>query len=81
MVLFPQHSEQALVAKRTEELGAGLMLKRNKPSDIKNVIEKVLNDDTYKENANKISKSFKVAGGAKKAADMILMVINNGELK
>jgi MGT family glycosyltransferase len=81
MVLFPQHSEQALVAKRTEELGAGLMLKRNKPSDIKNVIEQILNDDTYKENANKISKSFKVAGGAKKAADMILMVINNGELK
>ena len=81
MVLFPQHSEQALVAKRTEALGAGIVLKRNKPNHIKNAIEQILNDDTYKENANKISKSFKVAGGAKKATDVILTVINNGELK
>jgi len=77
MVLFPQHSEQGLVAERTAELGAGLMLKGNKPNHIKNAIEQILNDDTYKENANKISTSFKIAGGAKKAADTILMVINN----
>ncbi|ROR25800.1 MGT family glycosyltransferase [Mobilisporobacter senegalensis] len=77
MVLFPQHSEQALVAERTAELGAGLMLKGNKPNHIKNAIEQILNDDTYKESANKISISFKIAGGAKKAADTILMVINN----
>lgn len=81
MLLFPQHSEQALVAKRTAELGAGLMLKRNKPNDIKNSIEQILNDHKYKENADKISKSFKAAGGAKKAADMILAVINNGKFK
>ncbi|MBR9649059.1 glucosyltransferase [Clostridium tyrobutyricum] len=81
MLLFPQHSEQALVAKRTVELGAGLMLKRNKPNDIKNAIEQILNDHKYKENADKISKSFKAAGGAKKAADMILAVINNGKFK
>lgn len=76
MVLFPQHSEQGLVAERTAELGAGLMLKGNKPNHIKNAVEQVLNDDTYKESANKISTSFKIAGGAKKAADTILMVIN-----
>lgn len=81
MVLFPQHSEQALVARQAVEVGAGLMLKGNKTNYIKSAIEQVLNDDTYKENANKISKSFKVAGGAKKAADMILNVINSGELK
>lgn len=77
MVLFPQHSEQGLVAERTAELGAGLMLKGNKPKHIKSAIEQILNDDTYRENANKISTSFKIAGGAKKAADTILMVINN----
>lgn len=81
MVLFPQHSEEALVAERTVALGAGLMLKENKPINIKNAIQQVLNDNTYKENANKISKSFKIAGGAKKAADVILTVINNGVLK
>jgi MGT family glycosyltransferase len=77
MVLFPQHSEQGLVAERTAELGAGLMLKGNKPNHIKSAIAQILNDDTYKENANKISTSFKIAGGAKKAADTILMVVNN----
>jgi MGT family glycosyltransferase len=80
MVLFPQHSEQALVAERTAELGAGLKLKGNKPELIKYAIEQVLNNDAYKENANKISKSFKAAGGAKRAADKILSVINTGEI-
>lgn len=78
MVLFPQHSEQSMVANRTAELGAGIILKKNKPDDIKNAIEQVLNDHTYKVNANKISESFKAAGGAKKAADVILKLINNG---
>lgn len=76
MVLFPQHSEQAMVAERTAELGAGLMLRGNKPKHIRKAIEQILNDDTYKENANKISKSFKISGGAKKATDVILKVIN-----
>jgi MGT family glycosyltransferase len=77
MVLFPQHSEQAMVAERTAVLGAGLILKGNKPQDIRKAIEQILNDDTYKENANRISKSFRLAGGAKKAADVILNIINN----
>lgn len=79
MVLFPQHSEQAMVAERTAALGAGLMLRGNKPKHIRKAIEQILNDGTYKENANKISKSFKISGGAKKAADVILNVINNEE--
>jgi MGT family glycosyltransferase len=77
MVLLPQHSEQALVAERTAELGAGLMLKGDKPNLIKNAVEQVLNNGGYKENANKISASFKHAGGANKAADKILSVINS----
>lgn len=76
MVLFPQHSEQALVARRVAELGAGIMLQGNQPHHIKNAVEQVLNKDTYKENANEISASFKIAGGAKRAAEAILMVIN-----
>lgn len=81
MVLFPQHSEQSMVAERTAALGAGLILRKNKPGDIKQAIEHILNDATYKENANKISESFKLAGGAKKAADVIIDLIDNGENK
>ena len=79
MVLFPQHSEQAMVAERTAELGAGVMLRGNKAEHIRKAIEQILNDATYKENAKIISKSFKIAGGAKKAADVILNIINDGE--
>lgn len=80
MVLFPQHSEQAMVAERASVLGAGIFLKGNNPDDIKKAIKQILNDETYKENTNKISKSFKSAGGSKKAADVILNVIDNGEV-
>lgn len=71
MVLFPQHSEQALVAERVAELGAGIKLQKNHPRYIKGAIDRILNDHSYKENADKISQSFKIAGGAKKAADTI----------
>ncbi len=35
MVLFPQHSEQRMVAKRVVHLGAGIMLKEDKSESIK----------------------------------------------
>lgn len=75
MVLFPQHSEQAMVAERTRVLGAGVKLRSNKPKDIRKAITEVLNNATYRESANKISDSFKAAGGAKKAANVIQQVI------
>ena len=56
------------------------MLKGNNSNHIKDAIEQILNDDTYKENANTISKSLRTAGGSKKAADVILMVIDSGEI-
>ncbi|MCC0651209.1 macrolide family glycosyltransferase [Clostridioides sp. ES-S-0001-03] len=75
MVLFPQHSEQRMVANRVTYLGAGLMLKENKSKDIKDAVFQVMNDNEYKENATKLSKSFYNAGGSKKAADVILQFI------
>ncbi len=35
MVLFPQHSEQRMVANRVVHLGAGIMLKEDKSESIK----------------------------------------------
>lgn len=75
MVLFPQHSEQRMVANRVAYLKAGLMLKENRSKNIKDVVFKVMNDNEYKENAIKLSKSFHNAGGSKKAADVILQFI------
>lgn len=67
LVLAPQTPEQIAVAKRTEELGAGVMLPASGRSakEIRNAVEKVLFDSSYKVAASKISDGFRRCGGAK----------------
>ena len=67
LVLFPQTPEQGAVAKRTEELGAGVMLKSISEDDILASLRKVLYEPSYKANAGKVSDSFRACGGAKEA--------------
>ncbi|RDY26549.1 glucosyltransferase [Romboutsia weinsteinii] len=76
MVLFPNHSEQRMVAQRVYDLGAGIMLDENKSEYIRCNALQVMNNNNYKESADKLAKSFKDAGGSKKAVDAILKVIN-----
>lgn len=75
MVLFPQQSEQRMVAERAAQLGAGIILKKDEPEEIKKAVLKVINNNKYKENADKIKESFHEAGGSKEAADAILKVV------
>ena len=63
LVLFPQTPEQGAVAKRTEELGAGIMLESISEEDILHALTEVLSDRTYKDNAIRISDSFHACGG------------------
>ncbi|KIL75830.1 macrolide family glycosyltransferase [Bacillus badius] len=72
MVLFPQHSEQRIVADRVAELGAGLRLKRKKPKYLATTVAEVLENWTYQENAQKLSRTFRNAGGGVEAANVIL---------
>lgn len=73
MVLFPQTNEQNGVAHRTAEVGAGLMLPSSKA--ILATVETVLHTPSYRENAQKISESFRQCGGARQAAQTILKAI------
>lgn len=75
LVLFPQQSEQGLVCRRVDELGAGFVLQNDKPKNIKEAVFEVINNNKYKENAEKLSKSFRDSGGATKAVDAILRII------
>lgn len=75
MVLFPQHGEQRMVAERVAELGSGVMLKNYSPKEIKEAVLKVISNNCYKESVDKLSESFKNAGGSKKAVDAILNLI------
>ncbi|MBE6029056.1 MAG: glucosyltransferase [Clostridiales bacterium] len=67
LVLFPQTPEQGAVAKRAEELGAGVMLESISEEDIMRALTEVLTDKSYKDNAVKISESFHSCGGVAEA--------------
>ena len=71
LVLFPQTTEQHGVANRVKELNAGIFLENANVEKIKIAITTALNDASIKENALKISESFKNCGGAKEAAKFI----------
>ena len=64
LVLFPQTPEQDAVAKRVEELGAGVRLKSISENDILQALRQIIYEPGYKDNAVKISESFRVYGGA-----------------
>ncbi len=67
LVLFPQTPEQGAVAKRVEELGAGLRLTSISEQAILQALQQILDEPEYKDNASKISESFQSCGGAVEA--------------
>ena len=79
LVLFPQTPEQEAVARRTEELGAGVRLKSISEEDIMQALKTVLFRADYKKNAAAISDSFKACGGAAGAAAFIESIAASGK--
>ena len=71
LVLFPQTPEQGAVARRTEELGAGIRLKSISEEDILEAVQTVLSDPSYKKNAVIVSDSFRASGGAAEARQFL----------
>ncbi len=67
LILYPQTPEQGAVAVRTEELSAGYRLHSADPASIRKAVEEVLQNDSYKKAAAKISDSFKKSGGMPEA--------------
>lgn len=71
LALFPQTPEQDAVAKRTEELGAGVRLKSISEEDVLDALTKVINEPQYKDAALRVSESFKACGGAQEAKEFL----------
>ena len=67
LVLFPQTPEQGAVAKRAEELGAGVMLKSISEDDVMQALRTVLFEPRYRDSASRISDSFRACGGVTEA--------------
>ena len=71
LVMLPKTTEQGGVAARVEQLGAGMMLNKTTPEAIREAVNTVLTDPTYRENAARIAEGFRSCPGAKGAADKI----------
>ncbi len=67
LILFPQTPEQNAVAKRAEEVGAGLRLPSINEEDVLRTVTRVLEEKQFAENAARVSDSFKNAGGIQEA--------------
>ncbi len=74
VVVIPQMSEQEFVARRTEELGAGVFLAKEAvtPESLRAAVERLLADDGFRVRARAIGESFRTAGGVMSAADAVL---------
>ncbi len=81
LILAPQQLEQATVAKRVEQLGAGMTLAAGAPSahdrvsvsELQIAVARMLNAaEPYQRAAQRIGESFRNAGGAVRAADEIM---------
>ena len=71
LVMLPQTPEQGAVAKRVEELGAGIVLQKTDEEAISSAMKKVLSNEEYKNAAVKISEGFKKCGGVSAAREYL----------
>ena len=71
LVLYPQTSEQRAVARRTVEIGAGLMLTDDSVQGIRSAVQKVLNNASYSIAAKACSEDFRSCIGTAGAAEFI----------
>jgi len=78
LILIPQFADQPFVANRVAELGAGIVIEKDKvtPEVLKQSVVKILSDNNFRINSKKIGKSLREAGGYKKGVDEILNLKN-----
>lgn len=74
LIFIPQFADQPFVADRAAELGAGIVIEKDKvtPEVLKQSVTTILSDNNFKINSERIGKSLRKAGGYKKGVDEIL---------
>lgn len=73
MTVVPQMGEQAIIGRRVAELGAGLFLAKEEVTALRlrESVRRLLTDDSFRQQAEAIRRSFDDAGGTARAADAI----------
>ena len=74
VIAIPQANDQFMVSRQLSAVEAGLSLKMEDltPQLLKESVDKILCDASYKAASSKIGESFRAAGGYEAAADYIL---------
>ncbi|HEX2620584.1 MAG TPA: macrolide family glycosyltransferase [Phototrophicaceae bacterium] len=81
-VVVPHQMEQLLNSKRVAETGVGIMLGdrypygRVTPAELRAALDQVLNDPAYRQRAKAMGETLKAAGGYRRAADEIEILID-----
>ena len=71
LLLVPQQLEQAAVAVRLVELGAGLRLRKPTAAKLRSMASRLLDDKAFRLQAEVLGTALKEAGGVTRAADEI----------
>ncbi|NMF07150.1 macrolide family glycosyltransferase [Clostridium beijerinckii] len=79
LILIPQSVDQPFVANRVAELGAGIVIEKNRitPEALNKCVAEILSDDNFKLNSEKIGESLREAGGYKAGVDEIIKLKNS----
>lgn len=79
LILIPQSVDQPFVANRVAELGAGIVIEKNRvtPEVLNKCVAEILSDDNFKINSEKIGESLRESGGYKVGVDEIIKLKNS----
>lgn len=77
LVVIPPSADQPAIAKQVESLGAGVQLHMNELTveKLRESVELILNNPSYKEAALNLKESFRTSGGYKEAVDEIFTFV------
>ncbi|MBU7581536.1 MAG: glycosyltransferase [Nostoc sp. TH1S01] len=81
MVAIPVTNDQPGIAARIAWSGCGeaIPLKKVTVSKLRNAVQKVLTNDSYKNNALRLQAAIKQAGGVSRAIDIVEQAVNTGK--
>jgi zeaxanthin glucosyltransferase len=81
MVAIPIANDQPAVASRIAWTGTGEFISLNRLSapKLRSAVRQVLAKDSYKENAVRMQEAIQLAGGVRRAADIVEQVVSTGK--
>ena len=71
MILYPQTNEQAAVARRVTEIGAGIMLEDDSADGIRKAVHDLIQNESYIKAARECAEDFRNCPGAAGAAEFV----------